>query len=114
MELSTRINSPGWVAVVASAGLAVILAFSCVILVSFGGQVIVAPALLPVQWLVARATSGWVSRTFAVLGGLLLLEVVPLGGAVLLGGDGAIVWIAGFVVAIAGAAAFYRTSQDGT
>jgi len=111
MELSTVNNTDGWRALVAQVGLVVLAGFSLVILVSFGGQFVVAPGLLPVQWMVARRTEGWVSRTFAVLGGLLLLEVVPLGAAVLLG-DSLPVWLIGLAVAIAGFAAFYRTSRS--
>jgi hypothetical protein len=111
VELSTVDNTGGRWALIAQMGLVVLAGFSLLILVSFGGQFVVAPGLLPVQWMVARWTDGWVSKTFAVLGGLLLLEVVPLSAVVLLG-DSLPVWLAGLAVAIAGAAAFYRTSRS--
>jgi hypothetical protein len=110
MEFSTVDNTGGWRAPAAQVGLVVLAGFSLVILVSFGGQFIVAPGLLPAQWMVARETDGWVSRTFAVLGGLLLLEVVPLSAVVLLG-DSVPVWLLGIALAIAGAVGFYRTSR---
>jgi hypothetical protein len=111
MELSTNLNMDGWQASFIRIGLVVLGGFSIVILASFGGQVIAAPGLLPAQWLVARATHGWVSKLFAILGGLLLLEVVPFGAVVVLG-ESNLVWIGGFVVAVVGALAFYRTSQE--
>ena len=110
MELIT-INVGSWRLFVIQLGLVVLGSFSTVILLSFGGQLIVAPGLLPAQWLVARATDGWVSRIFGILGGLLLLEVVVL-GAVLLWGESNPMWIAGCLVAVCGATAFYRTSQN--
>lgn len=110
MELS-NVNTGGWRAAVVPVGLAVLGGFSIIILVSFGGQVIVAPGLLPAQWLVARATEGWVSKLFSVMGGLLLLEVVPLLAMVLVS-DGIAVMSGGVLAAVAGAFSFYRTSQD--
>lgn len=111
MELSTNLNMDGWQAIVVRIGLVALGGFSLIILASFGGQVIVAPGLLPAQWIVARSTTGWVSKAFSILGGLLLLEVVPL-AAILLLGESALAAVAGVVVALAGATAFYRTSQE--
>jgi hypothetical protein len=87
--------------------------FSALILFSFGGQVIVAPALLPIQWLVARHTAGWVSRTFSVLGALLTTEVIWLGWA-LVAGDGVVALIGGIVVAVGAGVVFYRISRPGS
>jgi len=111
MELSTNLNVVGWRAIAIRSGLVVLAGFSAVILLSFGGQVIIAPGLLPAQWLVARSTSGWVSRAFSILGGLLLLEVVPVAAIVLLG-ESFPALAAALIVALSGAAAFYRTSQE--
>jgi len=110
MELSTGVSNGGWRVLVTQVGLLILGGVSFIILFSFGGQVVVAPALLPAQWLVARSTSGWVSKTFSILGVFLLLEVVPL-AVVILVGESAPVWIGGVVVAAMGGAAFYRTSQ---
>lgn len=84
--------------------------FSAVMLISFGGQVIVAPALLPVQWVIARHTSGWVSMAFSVLGALLTAEVIWLGWALLVG-DRTAALIGGSVVALAWGAVFFRISR---
>ncbi len=86
--------------------------FSVLILFSFGGQVIVAPALLPAQWLIARHTRGKASLAFSVLGALLLAEVVWLILALVIG-DGAAVGLGILVAAIGVAAgvAFFFTSR---
>ncbi|MGA9597654.1 MAG: hypothetical protein WBV06_15980 [Acidimicrobiia bacterium] len=111
MEISSIINTGGWRAAFIQIGLVVFGGFSIVILLSFGGQFIVAPGLLPAQWLVARSTAGLLSRLFSILGGLLLLEVVPL-AAVVLVSDSIAATLGGVVVAMVGAFAFYRTSQE--
>ncbi|MEA2001939.1 MAG: hypothetical protein U9N84_08660 [Actinomycetota bacterium] len=92
-------------------GLLVLGAFSILILFSFGGQVIVAPVLLPVQWLIARNVSGGASRSFSILGALLLAEVVLVGSTLLIGERPAGV-IVGLLLAVGAAAIFYRTSQN--
>jgi len=84
--------------------------FSALMLVSFGGQVIVAPVLLPVQCLVSRHTSGWVSMTFSVLGALLTAEVIWLGWALLVG-DRTTALIGGSVVALGSGAVFFWISR---
>lgn len=85
--------------------------FSFVILFSYGGQLIVAPALLPVQWLISRHSDGWVATVFSILGSLLAFEVL-LAGAVLLLGDSVAVVVSGAVLGLAGGLVFYRTSRD--
>ena len=59
-------------------GLLIVGGFSVVILFSFGGQVMVAPALLPAQWLIAHHTSGRISMAFSILGAVLAAEVAWL------------------------------------
>lgn len=103
----------GWRSLAIQLGLAAIGVFSFVMLFSFGGQLIVAPALLPVQWLVARNTDGWVARTFSLLGAALLTEVIYLGLLVVVGENPALA-VAGAVAAIAAGGVFYRTSRDGS
>ncbi len=93
----------------AEAGLLAIGGFSVLILFSFGGQLIVAPVLLPMQWLIARNTSGWASRAFSILGALLLVEVVLVGPTLLIGESRAAV-AAGLFLAVGCTAIFYRTS----
>ena len=80
-------NLDGWRGLLAYTGLLLTAAFSIVVLFSFGGQVMVAPALLPIQWLVARHTRGFVSVLFSVLGGLLAAEVAWIALAVVIGED---------------------------
>jgi hypothetical protein len=111
MEHSTIADMAGWRSLAIQLGLAAVGVFSFVMLFSFGGQLIVAPALLPVQWLVARNTDGWVAKAFSLLGSALLAEVVYLGVLVMIGESLAIVLL-GAAVALAAAAVFYRTSQD--
>lgn len=84
--------------------------FSLLILVSFGGQVMVAPVLLPVQWLIARHTSGWTSMAFSVLGVLLTVEVIWLGW-ILAVGDGTAALVGGSFVAIGSGVVFFRISR---
>jgi hypothetical protein len=94
-------------------GLALLGVFSVLILFSFGGQLIVAPALLPAQWIIARNTDGWPSTLFSVLGSLLLAEVTWLGFAVLLDAGTqplAIDYVLVFGAVVAGVL-FFRTSR---
>ena len=76
MEHSTIADMAGWRSLAVQLALVAIGLLSVVILFSFGGQLIVAPALLPMQWLLARHTDGWVSKAFALLGALLFAESV--------------------------------------
>ncbi len=108
MEHSNIVDMAGWRSLVIQMGLIAIGVFSFVMLFSLGGQLIVAPALLPMQWLVARNTDGWVSRAFSLLGAALLAEVLYLGLLVVAGGGLAVVIAA--TVAIAAGVVFYRTS----
>jgi hypothetical protein len=91
-------------------GLLVLGAFCVLTLFSSGGQLVVAPVLLPVQWLIARSTSGWASRSFSILGALLLAEVVLVGPTLLIGESPAAL-VVGLLLAVAGAVIFYRTSR---
>ena len=81
-------NPAGWRGLLVQGALVLIAAFSALILFSFGGQVIVAPALLPAQWLIARNMRGAISMVFSVLGALLAAEVAWIALA-LVAGDGA-------------------------
>ena len=110
MEHSSIADMAGWRALTIQVALVVIGAFSVLILFSFGGQLIVAPALLPVQWFVAHNTDGWVSKAFSLLGAMLLAEVLLLGMGLLLGETVAAALIGG-VLGLAGGVTFYRTSR---
>jgi hypothetical protein len=112
MEHSSVTAAGGWTSFVLQLGLTVVGTFSVLILISFGGQLIVAPVLLPVQWLIARNTAGWASRAFSLLGGLLLMEVLYL-SVMLIDGDSPQAVVAGLLAATGGSLVFIRTSQDG-
>ncbi len=112
MEHSTIVDMAGWRSLAIQLALVAVGLFSVVILFSFGGQLIVAPALLPMQWLLARHTDGWVGKAFSLLGAVLLAEVLLLGIGLLLGESVVAATIAG-AVAIAGAVVFYTTSGRG-
>ena len=109
MEHSTIADMAGWRFLALQFALVVVGLFSIVILFSFGGQLMVAPALLPMQWLLARHTDGWVSKAFALLGALLLAEVVLLTVGLLFV-ESVVAAGAGASLGIAGAVVFYRTS----
>ena len=100
----------GWRSVVVQTGLLVVGGFSVIILFSFGGQVVVAPALLPAQWIIARDTTGWISIGFSILGALLTAEVVYLVFALIVG-ETPLSLVVGIPLALACAALFYRTSR---
>lgn len=93
-------------------GLLVVAGFSVVILFSFGGQLIVAPALIPAQWVIARRTSGRISMAFSILGAVLVAEVVwlILGLAI---GDGAVLvlGIGAMALGIAASVGFFYSSR---
>ncbi|MCP3996139.1 MAG: hypothetical protein GY722_13930 [bacterium] len=112
MEHSTIADMAGWRSLAIQLALIAIGAFSFLILFSFGGQLIVAPALLPVEWLIAHNTDGWVSRAFSLLGALLLAEVILLGVGLLLGESVAAALVGG-AAGLMGAVVFYRTSGRG-
>ena len=114
MPHSSTVNVARWKGTAASTTLLIVAIFSALMLFSFGGQIIVAPALLPAQWLIARHTTGAASMTFSVLGGLLAAELVWIVLAVLL--DGAVSLLSGVLLVTAGLAAgfwFFRTSRPG-
>ncbi len=110
MEHSSLVDLSGWRALAIQIGLVAVGALSFVILFSFGGQLVAAPGLLPVQWLLARNTDGWVARAFAILGSLLVLEVVFLAVALAIG-DGVVAVGTGFVLGLAGASVFFVTAE---
>jgi len=93
-------------------GLLVVAGFSVVILFSFGGQLIVAPALLPAQWVIARHARGYISMAFSILGAVLVAEVVwlILGLAI---GDGAVflLGIGAMVLGVAAGLGFFYSSR---
>ncbi len=91
-------------------GLLIVGTFSVLILFSFGGQVVVAPALLPAQWIIARDTSGWVSTTFSALGAVLTAEVVYLVFALVFG-ENPVTVAMGVPVALGFGLLFYRSSR---
>ncbi len=111
MEHSSIADMAGLRALAIQLGLVGVGVFSVAILFSLGGQFIVAPALLPVQWVIARHSDGWVATLFSTLGSLLLLEVV-LAGTVLIFGDSMIGVAAGVLLGLGGGLFFYRTSRD--
>jgi hypothetical protein len=114
MPQSNAVDVAGWRGTVTSTALLVVAIFSALMLFSFGGQIIVAPALLPAQWLIARHTKGTASMMFSVLGGLLAAELVWIALAVVLGGTVSL--LSGILVVVAGLAAgflFFRTSRPG-
>ena len=78
-------NLAGWRVLLIQVGLLLLGAFSALVLFSFGGQIIVGPALLPVLWLIARNTRGVTSIVFSVVGALLAAEVAWMGLAVVVG-----------------------------
>lgn len=110
MEHSSVADMAGWRSLASQLALVLIGLLSIVILFSFGGQLVVAPALLPTQWLLSRHTDGWVSRAFGLLGALLVAEVLLL-VAGLAFGETLIAATTGAVLGIAGAVVFYRTGR---
>ena len=111
MEHSSIADMTGWRSLAIQVGLGAVGVFSFVILFSFGGQLIVAPALLPVQWLLARHTDGWVASAFSILGALLVFEVLLVGAGLVLGDNGGAV-VAGTGLGLLGAIVFFRTSRE--
>lgn len=97
-------SSTGW-----TIARAALLGASVLALLSFGGQLILAPILVPLQWGVARR-SGPVGRaTFLVLAGLLMAEFFVLVGALLSESD-TVAAVAGLIVAATATYALYATS----
>ena len=88
-------------------------AASCLALLSPGGQLVLAPILLPLQWGAARASGPSGRAGFTILAALLLLEVgVLLGGVALSAvwaGDSTVGSIAGLAAGAAAAYWFYRS-----
>ena len=114
MAHSNTSHLGGWRAFVIQIGLLVVGAFSILILFSFGGQVIVAPALLPAQWMIARNTTGPLSMSFSILGALLVAEVGWLAMALALpvAEDGSlVVGLVGLVIAVGIGVLFYWSSR---
>ena len=100
----------GWRSLVVQTGLLIVGSFSVLILFSFGGQVVVAPALLPAQWMIARDTSGWISTVFSALGAMLTAEMVYLVFALILGENPVTVAL-GAPLAVGAGFLFYRSSH---
>lgn len=73
--MASTATAPNSRIVLNQVGLVVVGGFSTLILLSFGGQLIVAPALLPAQWLIARNTQGATSVVFSILGAALTTEL---------------------------------------
>ena len=79
------------------------------------GQLVVAPALLPAQWLISRHTFGVVSITFSFLGALLTMEVTWLVAALIVGDGVFAMWgVLLAVLAVAAGLLFFRTSRPGS
>ncbi len=110
MEQSSLVDLAGIRALAVQFTLAGIAVLSIAALFSFGGQLVAAPALLPVQWFLARHTDSWVATSFAVLGGLLTAEVMLI-GFVMLVGDGVTTVLLGVVVGSAAGLTFYRSAK---
>lgn len=112
MPHGSTINITGWRGTVGSVALMVLAVFSVLMLFSFGGQVNVAPALLPAQWLIARHTRAATSMAFSVLGAALAAEATWMALAVVLG-EGASVWVGGLVLAggLVAGFLFFETSR---
>ncbi|MDJ0665153.1 MAG: hypothetical protein QNJ75_11365 [Acidimicrobiia bacterium] len=110
MEHSSIVDLAGWRSLIIQLGLIAVGVLSILILFSFGGQLIVAPGLLPAQWLIARHSDGWVSSLFAVLGSLLAAEVLLI-CAVLVLGDGLVGPSVGVLFGLVAAMLFFRTSR---
>ncbi len=110
MEHSSISDMAGWRSLIVQLGLIIVGSFSFLILFSFGGQLIVAPGLLPAQWLIARHSDGWVSTAFSVLGSLLIAEVLLIGAPLVLG-DGILGGAVGVAAGLTAGFAFFRTSK---
>ena len=112
MPHSSTVSTDGWRGTAAAASLGILAVFSAVVLFSFGAQVIVAPALLPAQWLIARHTRGVTSMMFSALGALLAAELVWIATS-LFQGEG-VSTLVGVTVVAAGLLAgfvFFKTSR---
>lgn len=110
MEQRNVAGMTGWRSGTAQLGLIAVGIFSILILFFRGEQLIVAPGLLPVQWLIARHSAGWVSSSFAVIGSLLMAEVMLIGAPLLLG-DGIVGAAVGVVTGLIAAMLFFWTIQ---
>ncbi len=100
--------------VLSQVGLFVLGVFSVMILASFGGQLVVAPALLPAQWHIARRTSGLTSGVFSLLGATLTAEIVWISLGLLASWSGSS--LVGVLVALLGTLAgvfFFKSSRPG-
>ncbi len=113
MGHSDAIAQTGWRALVVQVGLLVVSVFSVMILFSRGSQLVVAPALLPAQWLIARHSRGMVSLVFRILGGLLVVEVVWLTFALLTSNGTALVGL-GVPGSLLAGYLYYRSARPGT
>ena len=114
MPQSSTVNIAGWKSTAVSTTLLVLAVFSALMLFSFGGQVIIAPVLIPAQLFIARHTRGTTSMAFSVLGALLTAELVWI-VLVLVLKEGLTTMVGGLIF-MAGAGAgflFFRASRPG-
>ncbi len=103
--LAPRLNI---IAIGASAGAVVVALVGLLAVFSPGGQLLAAPALLPLEWWLGRYTKRPLSLVFSLLGAVLLAETLLL-ALTIGGGNGASAL--GVGAALAGGVVFFFTSQ---
>jgi uncharacterized membrane protein len=109
----TRESGP--LVTVASVASAVALPFGVLILFSFGGQLVLGPFVLAIEWILARVSPKPLRIVWSVLAGALVGEIVVLSlDMYLFPVDGVLFLLIGVVVAIPVGFLFYRTSSRGT
>jgi len=89
----------------------VLLAASVVALMSFGGQLLLAPVLVPLQWWAARTSDRQGLIVFTTLATLLMFEVGWMGGYIFTENELLSIAVALVWGAVAGGL-FYRTASD--
>lgn len=87
-------------------------AASVVALLSFGGQIVLAPVLVPLQWLAVRRSTELVRAVFTVLAALLMMEFFVILSSGVLSNDTAAA-LTGLGLGGAATYVFYRTSRSG-
>ncbi len=90
--------------------LLVLGAASIVALLSFGGQIVLAPLLVPIQWMVARRYTTLVRAVFNVLAALLMTEFFVIVGTNALDSDTAAA-VVGLGLGVVATVVFYRTTR---
>lgn len=83
---------------------------SVVALLSFGGQIVLAPLLVPLQWIAAKRSTEIVRALFNVLAALLMAEFFVIVGYALSRNDVA-AGVGGLLLAAIATVAFYRTTR---